>query len=988
MVILLYFLAKPIHHMKKYFLVILVICIFQQAQAQVFPVRGKVMDATEKSSLPGATVVLTHLSDSSQAATTTDVDGTFLLKNVKSGNYNIRISYIGFKAFEKRLEVTNRPVDLGEIDLGEDVVELEQVKIKGQVPLAEQIGDTTQYNASAYKTNPDASAEDLVAKMPGVVVQNGTVQAQGENVQEVLVDGKRFFGNDPTAALRNLPAEVIDKIQVFDQKSEQSQFTGFDDGQTTKTINIITKSNMRNGQFGKVFAGYGYDNKYQVGGNLNFFKGDTRISIIGQTNNINEQNFASEDLLGVVGGGGGGRRGGGGGYRGGGGSRGGGGGSWRGGGGGDISDFLVGQQNGITTTHAFGLNYSDNWSKKVEVSGSYFFNMSDNNSTQLINRNYVLPGSEGQIYRENSQSNSQNINHRFNMRIDYKIDSNNSLLIRPRLSLQQNQGKSLTFGQTSTPESLLNQTDNLFHSDLSGIDFSNFMMFRHQFGKRGRTISVNANTGYNKNDGESNMYSQNEYYDEIDMIDSLNQFSDLLSDGWNISGEVQYTEPLGKNGMIQWEYEASYQQSESDKRTLNFSENSQDYTELDTALSNVFQSHYVTHRTGLGYRLRSEKAMLMTRVSLQYSELTSEQEYPQATNIERDFVNVLPMAFFRYQFTRMKSLHFMYRTSTSSPSVNQLQNVIDNSNPLQLSAGNPDLDQTVSHSMFMRYSSSNLEKSSMLFGMLSGQYSDNYIGNSTLIARRDTVIMGDYLLPAGSQFSQPVNLNGYWNLRSFMTYGMPVSFLKSNLNFDISGNYSRTPGVINDELNYANSYSAGSGIVLSSNISEKVDFTLSARPSYNWVRNTLRTDLNTNYFNQSSQARINIIFWKGLVFRTELSHQFYNGLSAGYDQNFFLWNASIGKKLFKSQLGEIKLTGFDLLKENTSIQRTVSDAYIEDNQTNVLQQYFMLSFTYNLRNFKAGGGNNNMEERNFGPGPGNFRPGGPGGRGPRPGERN
>jgi hypothetical protein len=216
------------------------------------------------------------------------------------------------------------------------------------------------------------------------------------------------------------------------------------------------------------------------------------------------------------------------------------------------------------------------------------------------------------------------------------------------------------------------------------------------------------------------------------------------------------------------------------------------------------------------------------------------------------------------------------------------------------------------------------------------------------------VILGDYVLPAGAQFSQPVNLNGYWNLRSFLTYGMPVGLLKSNLNLDVSGTYSRAPGIINNELNSANNYTLSTGLVLSSNISEKIDFTLSSRPSYNWVKNTLRTDLNTNYFSQQSQARIHVIFWKGLVFRTELSHQFYNGLSEGYDQNFWLWNASIGKKLFKSQLGELKLSVFDLLKENTSIQRTVSDTYIEDVQSNVLQQYFMLTFTYNLRNFTSG----------------------------------
>ena len=708
--------------MKKYTFLFFAFFIMQQANAQLYAIRGKAVDATDNTALPGANVMLVHLPDSTKKFTTTEVSGDFLLEKLSPGKYLLRITYIGFQSVEKNISIRNQNLDFGTISLTEEIKMLDQVKVKGQIPLAEQKGDTTQYNANAYKTNPDASAEDLLQKMPGVVVQNGKVQAQGEDVKEVLVDGKRFFGNDPTAALRNLPAEVIDKIQVFDQKSEQAQLTGFDDGQTSKTINIITKANMRNGQFGKAYAGYGYDNKYQMGGNVNFFKGDTRLSIIGQTNNVNDQNFSSEDLLGVVGGGGGGRRrGGGGGSSGGRGSGGSRGFDGRGsGGGGDVGDFLVGQQNGITTTHAFGLNYTDNWNDKVELSGSYFFNMSDNDAEQTLNRSYVLPGSQGQTYQEKEESNSQNINHRFNLRLDYQIDSNNSLLIRPTLSMQQNQGSSRTFGQTSTPRSLLNQTNNLFQSDLSGINFSNNLLFRHKFEKRGRTFSVGLNTGYTNNEGESFLMSESEYFEESTNIDSLDQFADLLTNGWNLSGDVMYTEPLGERAMLQFNYSASFQKNESDKQTFNYAEAAQQYSNLDTLLTNVFSSNYFTQETGISYRLstKDRKLMLMTRMALQWSELNSEEEFPATGTLQRNFVNALPMAFLRYQLSSAKNLRLIYRTSTSSPSVNQLQNVIDNSNPVQLSSGNPALDQSYQHQLFLRYSATNLEKSTVFFAML------------------------------------------------------------------------------------------------------------------------------------------------------------------------------------------------------------------------------------------------------------------------------
>ncbi len=942
--------------MLRFIFLIAFSAIAYHLNAQVYSISGKVAEKEEKTALVGASVILTQLTDSSKLATTSTTTGNFIFQKMKPGNYQLRITYMGYKAFEQTLLVERENIELGTITLEEDIKELEQVKVKGQIPLAEQQGDTTQYNANAYKTHPDATAEELIQKMPGVVVQNGKVQAQGEDVKEVLVDGKPFFGNDPMAALRNLPAEVIDKIQVFDKQSEQAQFTGFEDGQTSKTLNIITKSNMRNGQFGKAFAGYGYDNKYQAGGNVNIFDGDTRLSIIGQTNNVNNQNFSTEDLLGVVGSNGGNRRRGG---RGGGpGGRGGGGrGGFQGGSsGGDVNDFLVGQQDGITTTHAFGLNYTDNWADNVEVTGSYFFNMSDNSANQRLNRSYVLPGSQGQTYEEIDESNSQNINHRFNLRLDYKINDNNSLLIRPSLSIQENNGSSRTLGQTYQQESLLNHTNNLFQSDLSGINFSNMLLFRHRFEKRGRTFSVNVNTGYNKNTGESQLLSENQYFEETTFTDSLNQFADLLADGWSISTNIMYTEPLGERGMVQFNYSTSFQQNASDKYTFNFSENTQDYTDIDTLLTNVFSSNYIAHQAGLGYRFNTQnrKLMFMTRMGLQWSLLDSEETLPDVGSIQRDFVNVLPMAFARYQFTGTTNLRFIYRTSTTSPTMAQLQNVVDNSNPLQLSMGNPALDQSYQHQWFLRYGSTNIEKSNVFFAMLGGQFAQDYIGNSTLIAEQDTVITDGFVLPAGSQLSRPVNLDGYWNLRSYITYGMPLGFLKSNLNMDASATYSRLPGIINDALGFTNNYTLGTGLVLSSNISENVDFTLSARPSYNWAFNTIQEDLNTDYLNLNSSARVNLIFWKGLVFRTDLTHQFYNGLSEGYDQNYFLWNASIGKKLFKNQLGEIKLSVFDILKENTSIQRTVSDAYVEDVQTQVLQQYFMLTFTYNLRNFKVG----------------------------------
>lgn len=939
--------------MKKYLLLLLPFFFGAAAIAQEFPIFGMVMDAKEETPLAGANVTLTSRADGTTRGAVADESGRFRL-TAKPGAYDLKVTYLGYQPHTRELVVENGPVRAGRIMLEEEALNLQEAIVKEKLPPATVKGDTTQFNAGAYKVNPDASAENLIRKMPGVTVEGGQVQAQGENVQEVLVDGKPFFGNDPMAALRNLPAEVIDKIQVFDRQSDQAQFTGVDDGNTTKAINIITKPGMRSGQFGKVYAGYGPDGQYQGGGNVNLFKGNSRISLIGQANNINQQNFSTEDLLGVVGSSGQSGRGGPGGGRG--------GGRWRRGGG-DIGDFLIGEQNGISTTQAFGLNYTDKWGEKADVSGSYFFNRSENDALTTAFRDYITNSDFEQVYDEESRTATTNTNHRFNLRIDYKIDSSNSILIIPRLGLQYNDGRENTTGLNLFGGDPASKTLYELAPSLDALDFSNMLLFRHRFAKRGRTFSLNLNTNYNNKTGERRLLSENTFFEDVALSDTLDQFSDLFTDGWEIESRASYTEPLGKEGLVQFDYEASYQKGESEQETFDFEESSQAYRLFNPALSNTFSSNYLAQRAGMGYRMRGEKAMLFARVHYQWAQLEGEQVFPVADQLSRNFYNLVPGAFFRYEFSKQSNLRAGYRASTNPPSVSQLQEAIDNSNPLQLRTGNPDLEQNYSHRLFARYSKTNTEKSTVFYAMLSGQYSDNYIGNNTFTARQDTVIAEGITLQQGAQLIRPVNLEGYRNLRGFVTYGLPLRLLKSNLNIDLSADYSRQPGQVNGAVNYANNISYGLGLVLSSNISERVDFTISSRSSFSTVENSLSTRLNTEYFSQNSSLLVNLIIANGFVFRTTLNHQLYSGLSEGFDQNYWLWNMGLAKKLFKNERGEIQLSVFDLLKQNTSIQRNVTEAYIEDVQTEVLQQYVMLTFTYQIRNFGKAPERRENEER-------------------------
>ncbi|KAA9338404.1 outer membrane beta-barrel protein [Hymenobacter busanensis] len=970
-----------------------------QASAQTYPVSGRVVDGKDQSPLIGANVLLTRLSpDSAKTGAAVDPNGNFAIEGNAPGSYRLTISFLGYQTVKRVVSVRDAPVVLGTLPLNVGGITLKGVEVTGRAAAAVQKGDTSQYDARAFKTNPDANAQDLITKMPGVTVDPGTgkVQAQGEQVQRVLVDGKEFFGNDPDAVLKNLPAEAIDKIQVYDRASDQSQFTGFDDGNQQKTINIVTKPQFRNGQFGRVLAGAGRggegDNRYRASGNINFFKGKQRFSVLAQSNNVNEQNFGTDDLLGVVGssarGGGGGRNG----------AQGGG--NPGGGGGNNAGNFLVGQSGGISKTNAVGLNYSDTWGKKTDVQASYFFNRSTNTLSSSTNRRYTAEDSLGRVlrYQESSLTTSTNMNNRFNLRLEHKIDSLNSLLWQPRLSVQNNDSHNNldggTFREQNNSEAGNGEvrSSNLsdYRADNIGINFGQSLLYRHRFHTRGRTFSLGVNMAYNTRSAENFLNSVNEDFtrSETPITTRTDQFSDLDQVGWQWSANANYTEPLSPKSQLQLTYNTTYSPNDSDKRTNNLDPGSGAYSVFNPELSNVFTSRNLTNAGGISYRYNDRELQWSVGAQVQHAQLNNEQEFPRAATTRLSFLNVLPNAQIRYNFSKQQNLRLNYQMRTSSPSISQLQEVVNNSNPLQITTGNPNLRQENNHNLFLRYSLANVEKSTSFFALVGGSYTNNNITNSTRIFSRPTEFRG-VIVPAGGQVTQPVNLDGQYSLRSFANYTVPLTFVKSNLNLNTNANFSQTPGLVSitgvdeQQLNYSRTPSFGFGAVLSSNVSPNLDFTLSSNSTQTYVRNSAQTNANRQYFRQNTNLRFSWIIVKGVTMQSDVNHVSYTGLSDGYNQQFVLWNASVGKKFLPKQQAELKLYAFDILKQNNSIQPNQTSAYVEDVRTNILTRYLMLMFTYNIRNF--GGGAGPDQPGNTQPGnerfnrPGGFGPGGPGG---------
>lgn len=896
-------------------------------------ITGTVIDEDERLPLPMANVSVLSLADSTTSGSTTDFDGKFAISVKPNTNYEITVSFVSFESLKQLVTVGRDSIKLGTIVLKESSTELEGVEVVTERVAVTQLGDTTQYTADAYKTNPDATSEDLITKMPGVEIIDGKVQVQGEEVTQVLVDGKPYFGDNPNAVLKNLPANFIDKVQVYDQQSDQAKFTGFKDGSATKVINIVTKPDKRNGQFGKFYGGYGYENRYNAGAMVNLFNNDRRITVLAQSNNINELNFSTVDLLGVANSGGDRRRG----------SR---------SGGFNSGNFMVNARDGITTTQAFGLNYTDKWGEKIDVAGSYFFNHGNNVAEKVLQREYLLPSEAGVLYNENSNTTSRNTNHQFHFRLDYAIDSNNSLLIEPRLSVQQNHGESQFYGAFNTAEGLRNDTRNFYASDLLGLNFSNNILYRHRFAKRGRTISISLDNGASNNHTVSELTATNGYYLDTLALDTLNQRTDAMGIGWNVGGNVTYTEPVG-DGQLQFKYEAKYTHNENERYTQAYDMLTGEMLALDTALSSEFVNNYLSQQAGTGYRLHKEKWQLALGVNYQLALLGSEQFFPSSQSFSRTFHAVLPDARYKYLFSKGKNLEFTYRTLTRAPSIGQLQSVLNNNNPLQLTTGNPNLKQQYQHNITGRYTTTNATKNTSFFVNTGLTIIQDIISNGSFIANADTVINGIALTP-GVQLTQPINLDGYYNMWAGVNYSFPVKPLKSKLSINALTSFNRRPGMVNNVINYAHTPTTSLGLVLGSNISENIDFTITSRSSMSFVRNSLRKQLDTHYYSQTSSAKVTWSFWKGMVVQTEMRHNLLTGLQGGFNQNFLLWNMSVAKKFLKENRGELRLTVYDLLNQNNSTRRSVTEVYIEDMQTNVLQRYLMLTFTYNLQHFKKG----------------------------------
>ena len=903
-------------------------------------IRGSITDRRTGEPLIAATVLVISASDSTQRRyVTTDNDGVFVMRNVAPQAYRVEFHYLGYeKQVVPTVDIGREDKDFGRIRLKPDAIDMEEVQITGVSVRATQRGDTTEFNADAYKVTQDATTEDLIKKLPGITIEGNEIKTQGETVKRVLVDGKPFFGDDPNIAIKNLPAEVIARIEVYNKLSEQAQLTGVDDGEGERTINIVTRPNRRVGQFGRMYAGGGYDDKqsevrYSAGGNLNIFNQSRRVSIVGMTNNINQQNFSAEDMASMSGGGGG---------------RGG----QRGGG------YMGFNTAGVATTNAIGVNYSESFGKKLDLSGSYFLNATDNENVSSSFRSYIAGQREGSQRHQNQTSLSETYNQRLNMKIDYKFSDRTSLLIQPaiRFTTSNSDRHSETLMSTATVDTL-SFSNNNSGSEQARFNMDNEVLLRHKFSQPGRTVSLSVRIGANNSNTDS--------YQHVKTLTTRqdtvrNQESENPITNWTLRSRLLYTEPLGKRGLLQVGYNLSFDPSKSNRHTYNLDTLGVRDAELDSLYSNIYANDYTKHRAELAYRWLTDKMNLSLGVDYEHADLNGHQEMPAKPDVKKSFDMPLPNARVEYKFTPQKTLRAFYRTSTNAPSVTQLQRVLDNSSDLLLRSGNPNLSQTFTQMLALNYNQTSLNKGVTFFAQLWGMTTANSIAGYTITntAPRDTVFNDEntgntIALAPGMQYSTYRNMNGYYSLRSSATLGVPIALVRSNLNLTAGLSYTSQPGFANGLENIAKITAPSGGATLSSNVSEKLDFTLGYFVTYNVVKNTLPTTTDNSYRQHSANFSGTWITWQDITLRGAAAYSLYSGLSEGYNQEYLRIDASLGKKFLKGKNAELRISVYDLLNQAKSYNRSVTADYIEDSSSSILSRYFMLSFVYSLRNFSG-----------------------------------
>lgn len=906
-------------------------------------IKGTVLDTIARQPVASATITLLQKKDSSLVTfMMTGNKGEFELNGIAAGEYRLLVTHLNYHSTSRTVSITaaNPDINLHNIVMHDKSRTLDEVVVSGEAPPVTLIGDTVQYNAGSFRTQPNASVEQLLKKLPGVQVdKDGTVKAQGQKVNRVLVDGKEFFGTDPKIATKNLPADAVDKVQVYDRLSDAAQLTGFDDGNSEKTINLKLKQDKKKGLFGKASAGAGTNDRYEGRFNVNSFKGARQLSAIGMANNTNAEGFSFMDLMNFSGEMN----------------------RMRQSGSGNAS-FTVNSDdpiasmmgnsnnNGIKTIWAGGINYNNIIGTRTELAGSYFYNRYNPYQESKIQRQYFLPDSS---YFYNQQSTSDNLNNsqRLNVTADINIDSFHSIKVTSSASYQETRNSSYSNYETLSGD--LQPANRGFSNNSStghGTNFRNDLLFRKKFPRKGRTFSLGLQTSFNNNESDGSLLSVNHFFNRHPSqpaYDSINQRNNISGSLNSYNVRAVYTEPLFKRSLLELSISRSNTSSSAEKITYNYNGQNGKFDQLNPALTNDFENTYGYTNAGLRIRTQQKKFSLAAGLNWQRAALEGKIiAGAKDSVISKTFYNLLPSLRFKYDFTRYRHLSINYAAITNQPGISQLQPVPDISDPLNIKEGNPDLQQEFTHAVQVDFISVDPFRNKNLFAFFNLQETQNKIVNYDIV---------DSL---GIKRSRPVNVNGVYNMTGTVNLGLPLRALKGTLNFSSNMGYSKTKQFINTAANNIRTFTLGPALRFDLSPADKLDLSIGGGFNYYTSTYSLQSANNANYFSQQYEGEVNWQLPAQFYFSTSFTYTINSQRADGFNAQVPLWNASFSKQFLRFNRGELKLSVFDLLNQNVGINRTSNQNYVEDSRITNLRRFFMLSFTYSLskNGLAAGGG--------------------------------
>ena len=892
------------------------------AQQSGVNVTGSVVEQGSDTPIEQATVRLLNVKDSAMVRGVVSArNGSFTLKNVKKGSYLLHITFIGYDPLYQPLQITGKknPVNVGKLELSDGAIELGEAVVIGKAPEVTVRNDTEEYNADSYKVTEGSVLEDLLKKMPGVEVDSeGKITVNGKEVKKVMVDGKEFFSDDPKVASKNLPAKMIDKLQVLDKKSDMAQMTGFDDGEEETVINLTVKPGMKQGWFGNAYGGYGSKDRYEGNAMVNRFVNNDQITFMGGTNNTNNMGFsdlASTMFSGM--GGGGGRRGG------------------------------FGAGSGITSSGNAGLNFSKEFKPdKLTLGGNTRYSHSDNDARSKSDRQNILPGDSSSYDNSEAMSRTKSDNFGVDFRLEWKPDTMTQLIFRPSFSLSHSMNDNFSDATTLDNErDTVNTNKSSNYSESNGYNLNASIDFSRKLNNKGRVFSATLSGGNSDSYSDGMNRSDIVYFNQTDALKNsiIDQRSRYDNKGFNYRAYVSWVEPIGHNNFIQATYSISQRKQEALKNVYN-----QDadgiYNVLDSAYNQSYRNNFISQRASLSFKSQRAKFNYTIGLNLDPSYSSSENFVGDTTlsKITRKVVNLSPMAQFNYMFDKRTNLRIMYNGRTSQPSMTQLQPVADISDPTNITIGNPDLNPRYTNNVFIRFQQFTPEKQRAFMIMANGSYIIN-----------DIVSYTSYNQETGVKTTTYKNVNGNYSGNVRMMLNTPLKNKKFSINSMTMASFANSNGYINEEKNTNRNLilSERGGIDFRSSY---LDLGVNGNIRYNATSNSLQKENNQNTFNYGAGGYTTIYLPLNFKIESDVNWSTNSGYGDGFKQNEVLWNASASKSFLKNNQGTLRFKIYDILQQRSNISRSVTASYIQDSEYNTLGSYFMVHFIYRFSIFKGG----------------------------------